>query len=256
MIKTVFFDVDGTLFSHSRNCVPADTLKAVSDLREKGIKAVIATGRSMMELDHMLGPMEFDGYITLNGQVILDKDRNILFSHPLSANAQKTIISLFNDKKISLHLVESDTIYANFLNVEVIKVLKAVCSEVPPVKEYSGRTIYMVKAFATPAYLRSEILPQLSDCSLTCWHHDAGDIMPADGGKDKGILKYCEISSTDLKECASIGDGENDIPMLKLTAVGVAMGNSRDEVKKAADLVAPKIDEGGLRQALVMLRVL
>ena len=50
MIKAVFFDVDGTLVSHTRREVSASTREAVSRLKAKGIRCVVATGRHMSEL--------------------------------------------------------------------------------------------------------------------------------------------------------------------------------------------------------------
>jgi molecular chaperone DnaJ len=38
MIKMAFFDVDGTLFSHTMHKIPNSTRKALRLLREKGIK--------------------------------------------------------------------------------------------------------------------------------------------------------------------------------------------------------------------------
>lgn len=50
MIKTIFFDVDGTLVSHKTDSVPKSTRKALKLLRENGIKLVLATGRDMSQL--------------------------------------------------------------------------------------------------------------------------------------------------------------------------------------------------------------
>ena len=50
MIKAVFFDIDGTLLSHSTNSVPASARRALEELREKGILTFIATGRHLPEL--------------------------------------------------------------------------------------------------------------------------------------------------------------------------------------------------------------
>ena len=57
MVKVVFFDVDGTLISHSQNAVPESTRTALNQLSEKGIQRVIATGRHMLELS-------FSDYVT------------------------------------------------------------------------------------------------------------------------------------------------------------------------------------------------
>lgn len=50
MIRAIFFDVDGTLLSHTQHIVPASTRCALDKLRKKGIKRVIATGRHMPAL--------------------------------------------------------------------------------------------------------------------------------------------------------------------------------------------------------------
>ena len=53
-----------------------------------------------------------------------------------------------------------------------------------------------------------------------------------------------------LEETMAFGDGHNDIDMLKLVNIGVAMGNAKDEVKEAADEVTDDIDHDGIYQAL------
>ena len=47
MIKAIFFDIDGTLLSHTTYSVPESTKKALRLLKEKGILTFIATGRHL-----------------------------------------------------------------------------------------------------------------------------------------------------------------------------------------------------------------
>lgn len=49
------------------------------------------------------------------------------------------------------------------------------------------------------------------------------------------------------------GDGQNDFDMLRYCDVGVAMGNSSDEVKAVADIVTDDIKEDGLKNAWCIL---
>ena len=48
----------------------------------------------------------------------------------------------------------------------------------------------------------------------------------------------------------SFGDGGNDISMLRHAAIGVAMGNAKEEVKQVADYVTASIDDDGIAKAL------
>jgi hydroxymethylpyrimidine pyrophosphatase-like HAD family hydrolase len=50
MTKVIFFDVDGTLLSHSQKCVPDSAKRALDALAKKEILRVLATGRHTLEL--------------------------------------------------------------------------------------------------------------------------------------------------------------------------------------------------------------
>ena len=73
-IKAIFFEVDGTLLSHRSNDVPLGTRKSLARLRAQGIKTVIAAGRHKIELEKLpVNDLDFDGYLTLNGDLLLDE---------------------------------------------------------------------------------------------------------------------------------------------------------------------------------------
>jgi hydroxymethylpyrimidine pyrophosphatase-like HAD family hydrolase len=44
----------------------------------------------------------------------------------------------------------------------------------------------------------------------------------------------------------AIGDAPNDLDMIKYAGMGVAVGNSFEQVKAEADLIAPSNDEEGV----------
>jgi hydroxymethylpyrimidine pyrophosphatase-like HAD family hydrolase len=48
----------------------------------------------------------------------------------------------------------------------------------------------------------------------------------------------------------AIGDGGNDISMIKYAGTGVAMGNAGEEVKRAADCVTTSVDDDGIGHVL------
>lgn len=68
-IKAVFFDIDGTLFSLKTKSIPESTQKAIKTLREKGIKVIVATGRSIKDLNH-IQHIDFDGFLHLMGDIV------------------------------------------------------------------------------------------------------------------------------------------------------------------------------------------
>ena len=56
--------------------------------------------------------------------------------------------------------------------------------------------------------------------------------------------------SLKLEDVLSIGDGGNDIDMIKKSGIGIAMGNASEKVKEAADGIAENNSEDGVAKAL------
>lgn len=63
--------------------------------------------------------------------------------------------------------------------------------------------------------------------------------------KGTGLCAAAELLGIPREEVIAVGDGANDIPMLRWAGLGVAMGNAPAEVKAAADLIAPSCEEDG-----------
>lgn len=77
-----------------------------------------------------------------------------------------------------------------------------------------------------------------------------------DKNANKGLaLKYLikKINRGQV-DTISIGDGNNDIEMFENTDISVAMGNSSDNVKKSAKIVADTIDNNGFLKVFDFLR--
>ncbi len=76
------------------------------------------------------------------------------------------------------------------------------------------------------------------------------EFMRNDADKGTGLAALAARLGIAREEVIAIGDGENDIPMLRWAGLGVAMANAPDDVKAAADLIAPHCDEDGCAQIM------
>ena len=79
MVKAIFFDIDGTLVSFNTHSIPESTQNALKQLREKGIKVFIATGRPKVLMMDAVGHLPFDGFITLNGAHCFTSDHQDIY---------------------------------------------------------------------------------------------------------------------------------------------------------------------------------
>src|SRR5262249_46663974 len=76
------------------------------------------------------------------------------------------------------------------------------------------------------------------------------EILPFGASKGNGLKLLLDDINIDPRHVLALGDGENDIEMLQLAGLGVAMGNSMPKAKAAADYVTGSNDEDGVVQAL------
>ena len=83
-------------------------------------------------------------------------------------------------------------------------------------------------------------------------HGGIKDIIPSGSGKGKAVDKILAYYGLSKDESISFGDGNNDIDMLKAVGIGVAMGNSNNDVIAAADVVCKSVvDDDGVYHYLV-----
>lgn len=251
MIKACFFDIDGTLLSHATGRVPASTTKALKKLREKGIKTIISTGRSLEELVKLpVLDVPFDAYLTLNGQLCLDENFKMFAGTPIGEGDMEILISMFEAKRIPLVLIREDGRAINYVNETVINTQNSTHGTIPEVSSYNGEKVYQVLGFI-PEQEKNLLRKTLDECDITSWNDTGIDIIAKTGGKDAGIQKFLDREHITRSQTMAFGDGENDMAMLRFAGIGVAMGNGSDLLKRKADYVTASVDDDGIEKALL-----
>lgn len=258
MIKAVFFDIDGTLFSHRLWQVPPSAAKALHALKDKGIRLFIASGRTAGLFDVMrghLGNFPFDGYVLSNGQVCTDRDLHPFFEQALPTQALETLIPwLAQREDIVCTFSERDRIYRNrpVADSVLLKLFpnrrNASFEILDPVRSLSHPT-YQISPFIPPE-MDAEFLAHAPGLKAVRWTDICADVIPADGGKPRGMQRMLDRYGILREESMAFGDGGNDIDMLRYAGIGVAMGNASQEVKDAADYTTADIDDDGVKKAL------
>ncbi len=255
MIRIAFFDIDGTLYEMGHPYMSQSTLYALTQLKKKGIKIIIATGRSPLRMPHL--PIKFDGYIHFNGQFCLI-DNKIIYECCLQKNEVKTIIENASNMDKAVGLAGLQFFGCNFYDERLAGYLKNTRPDYPLLEDFKDYAAKEIFQMVIPISKEEEktLFKGTQNCKAVRWSSMAADIIPKQGGKHIGIQKVLDYYHISDEEAIAFGDGENDIPMLKMVGCGVAMGNASSLVKEAADYCTDKVQEDGILKALQHLKII
>ncbi len=251
-LKAVFFDIDGTLISLKTHQVAASTEKAIAELKARGIKVILSTGRSINSIDHVKY-LNFDGFITFNGGYCTTKDGDVLFKKCINPDDIKSILDYSKIAKISFSFMSEHEVTLHNATPEIAGMYGNLNLPVPPPTKFSevnAASILQTNIFMGPAE-ETEFMRDVMPNSISSrWTDLFADVNPRGQSKKVGIDVFCKHFGIDLEHTMAFGDGGNDIEMLKHVKIGVAMGNANLGVKQIADHITDDVDNDGIWNAL------
>lgn len=267
-VKAIFLDMDGTIL-HENNKASNYTKEVVDELREKGFKVFLATGRSYSEI-HQLVPEGFkvDGIISSNGTTGEIEDQN-LFKHSLSLEQVKKIVKLaqqqhiyyevfpFGAQRIVLKedyqwmrdMITGETPPNNVSHSEWTSRLDAMKDKIDwrdelPDLDYSKIYLFNPNLDKITTF-RDELIQNkvLLSISVSNSSRYNAETMAYNTDKGTGIKEMIEHFGIQQEETLVIGDSDNDRAMFDFGHYTVAMKNARQEIKDITDEVTEETNE-------------
>lgn len=80
--------------------------------------------------------------------------------------------------------------------------------------------------------------------------HSRLQVLPLGASKGAGVAWLLDRLGVDPSAVLALGDGENDVEMLQLAGLGVAMGNAGPPALAAADAITATNNEDGVARAI------
>lgn len=253
-----FFDFDNTLYSHKSKCVPESARFALTELRRKGHKLAIATGRGLESVDFIESEsgIVFDARILLNGQQVYLGD-DLIFEKHINVSPSDEILQTASDHGLSYGGCRE---YGNVVN-ELSDRVRIVCSdfrcnlpEVDPLLS-SKQNLYMLHLYVSKdeEYLFRNIDEKYI---LNRSHEFLLNLLPRSAGKSTGVDLVLAAECIPVKESVAFGDGYNDVDMLQHAGIAIAMADGDERLKKYADLIAMPADDDGILNSLRKIGIL
>ncbi|MDO9628648.1 MAG: Cof-type HAD-IIB family hydrolase [Acholeplasmataceae bacterium] len=256
-MKLVVADLDGTLI-HSKG-FSKETLKTVKKLQEQGIIFTIATGRHIITAKDYVKELHVKyPVIYSNGAYIYDHENKKVIHEALidKLTALKTmkVCSKYN---LDFIIYTVDNIYATKKSRDklVSKVgkydLEVVSEE--ELKSCVGNGVIKILVFDDDVERIIEarnILSQIKDIYPIQSSRSYIDIGHHSVNKGNALTILAKHLNVSLENCMAIGDQENDLQMIQVAGVGVAMGDGNVLLKDEADYITKSFEENGFSYAV------
>ncbi|MCQ8277608.1 Cof-type HAD-IIB family hydrolase [Acetobacteraceae bacterium KSS8] len=257
-IRLLVSDIDGTLIGSDKRLAPA-TVEAARALGRAGIRLCLASSRSVDGMRQYLDALGVDTPAAgLNGGEILAADGSVLDRRNLDPEvAQLTLETLERHGIESWVFTGTEWLVADAAGPFVPREQAAVKIdpiEVPSFAPYLDRVGKIMGATTDyPLLERVEIQLGAMFGERVNAHRSSPwylDVTHPDANKGAAAMRLARLLGIDPAEMACIGDMDNDISMLQVAGLSIAMGNAPQHVQAAAQYVTAGNNEDGWAKAV------
>jgi Cof subfamily protein (haloacid dehalogenase superfamily) len=261
-IRLIALDVDGTLLN-SNHEISEGNRRAIHAAVEAGLRIVLASARSPGALRPLLADLGISGYVVAyGGGLVCQLDNastnatDVIANHCLSLVSAHEIVRFALGEGISLgwfvgedwHIPAWDVVLRR--ETEIIQMQPQVTLDLMTLPLPPHKIQCMVASDSEIKKLENllSILPD--DCIGQFSHPTYLEIIAKGVDKAVGLKQLGHRLGISLHEMAAIGDGENDLGMLKAVGLGIAMANAPSHVSRDAKRVTTSNDQDGVAVAI------
>ena len=258
-IRLVALDLDGTLLN-GKGKVTAANQKAIIRAREQGVMVILATGKTRRSALKIIEQLHLDtpGVFT-QGLVIANGDGSIRSQQLLDSLVAQTVGRLAHRHGIEV-LAYSGMKVVAAAESALTRLLVERYHEPPPTIVgpmapwlATGEVNKLLLGHFSdpfPASLREMFDQSLGQvANVTQAVSNFLEILPLGSSKGAGLASLLLDLEIDPANVMAVGDGENDIEMLQLAGVGVAMGNAHRRLRVVADFSVGSNENDGVAEA-------
>ncbi len=255
-IKLVVTDIAGTVQPEGGTQIAAAYFEIIPQMRAEGVEVVIASGRQYESIRQLFAPVEAHIDIIADGGAVRHDARGM---HVRGEIPQELLIPFAAEAAalptpLPILFGAAEMAYAPRAATEMIDLLrnhyKLQLTLIDSVEELAGKGIVKASLFH-PQDLPAHVSADFVEKWTKSFHlSQAGDkwmdaVMP---GVNKGTAIEALLQERGLgpDQVLATGDNVNDLEMLKLVGIGLAVSGASDRVKAVADGVIENDDYLGV----------
>lgn len=239
----ISMDLDDTLLKTDKS-ISDYSLNVLKRLKELGHIIIINTARNLERTDKYINAIQADFTICNAGSLIVDKNKNIIYSDPISKEVTNEIVTKLLKETNVISIQTLDILYntnKDYLSTHL--------------KEKYRDSDYYLDAYKIMPYkLNKDValeIVKMYDVNYTSYFGGNWSRFSKNpNDKLHGLKVVVDYCGADMKETISFGDDYGDLPMLEGSFIGVAMQNSIADVLKNAKHVCESCDDDGVAKFL------
>lgn len=242
--KMILTDLDGTLL-RSDGSISEHTKRALKTCQDCGILVVIATARYWIGAECYIEELQPDYEITTDGTLVHRCGEQI-YSCSMDIDCANQVVRdlMRHQPEMEITVAAGRQVFWNSLHISESKKLhKAVFND------YNEPLLCRINKIVAELSDRNvaEEIADKNHCRLQCYRGENWyAFLPEKSGKIQAIFELAKTLNIDVNDIVSFGDDVNDVEMLRMCGIGVAVSNAVMEVKNAADCVTLSNDEDGV----------
>ena len=261
-MRIVFSDIDGTLIDCRQGMYgPSQkTIDAVAMLKRQGDLFVIVSGRPKCLLDECVLALNPDGLIMSNGSY-LEYHGQKIHEECLSPNDVLKIKKFGIEHHCPFYLETESHVYTPDLNDPLHREFFDDWTIGDALQTYDNQDLKFYMAMI--ALQHDDHLLQLcedyfnEDLVATRQGDIYGyDINVKSASKGAGIKKFVEYLKVNDIETFALGDGQNDVSMMRAVDHPIGMNNGCDELKKEVEYITSDVGQEGFYNALKHYKII
>lgn len=258
-IRLVAIDLDGTLLNND-HVMSERNRAAVKAVLDRGIQIVLATGKTRYGAADVLSSLNLSTPgIFSQGLIVYNADGGIRHQQTMDPVLIRRIVTFAEDRGFEMLAYSGNRLLVKTLTDRT----RVIADFHEPMPEGVGPLVNILEntpinkliAFGDEQKLRSlrwQLDKQLNgQVHLTTTTVQTQlEILPYGASKGRTFKALVNELGLRLEQTMAIGDGENDIEMIRAAGLGIAVDNANPRLKAVADEIVATNNEDGVAQAL------
>lgn len=258
----IAIDLDNTLLTSEKK-IDRETANLIKEADKAGKKVILATGRMFEAALPYLEELELDTpLITYNGALVKDKNRKVIQERLISEALTKEIIKFAEDYGLHIHYYSAGDYYYRWKNkyardygeITGISGIETRVELQNYIKDPAIKLLIIEDENKRREYFKTELYKFFRNrLSISSSMESFIEITASNVNKGRALADIADGYNILPEEIIAVGDGHNDLSMLEMAGLGVAMENAPEEVRSKADRITQTNDNQGVAKVLEYL---